>query len=50
MTAADQPALDITARQNQLRDLQANLNILQEHEAKYSDNAPLELVNQPDQI
>jgi hypothetical protein len=46
MTAANESAIDITARQKQLVDLNQNLNILLEREAKYGGNIPLELLNQ----
>lgn len=46
MLAADQTTLDVAARRKQLVELTKNLNILQERQAKYGGNAPLELLHQ----
>ncbi len=40
--------IDVEARKKQLLDLNNNLNILLEREAKYGGNAPLDLLNQID--
>jgi|GEM_PF-447957 len=46
MTVTTEPTIDIAARRKQLVELTKNLTILQERQAKYGGNAPLELLNQ----
>ncbi|MBE7472068.1 MAG: hypothetical protein DPW09_18805 [Anaerolineae bacterium] len=46
MTVTTEPTIDIAARRKQLVELTKNLHILQERQAKYGGNAPLELLNQ----
>lgn len=46
MTTVSESTVDMAARRKQLIELTKNLNILQERQAKYGGNAPLELLNQ----
>ena len=46
MTFTSEAGIDMSARKKQLIDLNKNLGILLEREAKYGGNPPLELLNQ----
>jgi WD40 repeat protein/Flp pilus assembly protein TadD len=48
MTFTSETETGISTREEQLRDLDKNLNILLEREARYGGNPPLELLNQID--